>query len=53
MTTAREDAPETPKPGQPAPRPAWRAPTVSRIDIRRTTYSAGSDIDMNGGSTPG
>jgi hypothetical protein len=34
-------------------RPDWRPPLLTRIDIKRTLYSSGSNIDLHGGNTPG
>jgi hypothetical protein len=35
----------TPQADQPAPRPAWRAPTITCIDIKRTMAKKGSYFD--------
>ena len=32
------------------PRPEWRAPQITRIDIKRTLFMAGSAIDGESGS---
>ncbi|MBN2148756.1 MAG: hypothetical protein JW726_15315 [Anaerolineales bacterium] len=33
--------------------PAWQRPQITRIEIRRTMFTSGQDLDGYGGSTEG
>jgi len=54
-TAVTADVPEADaeRAAQSAPNPAWHAPVITRIDIKRTMYNVGSDIDLHGGASLG
>lgn len=54
-TAVTADLPETDAESnaQSAPKPTWHTPVITRIDIKQTMYTTGSNSDFFGGSQPG